>query len=497
MYKNVLEWLEKNKSSQKVVYQDSNNCVTFADVYDRARRIGSSLKSVKRNAPIAIIAGRNVSTVCGYLGVIYSGHTYAPIDSSLPRARIEMILAILQPGAIVADADNLSLAKSFCDESYLLDELAKGPVDLEYLRTIRDEMVMTDPLYIIFTSGSTGRPKGVITSHQSLMCYIESYVDIMEIDQTDILGNQSPLDYIAAIRDIYIPLLCGCSTVIIPTEYFMQPTRLFDYMNDKHVTSVGWSVSALSVPVRMGVFREKELKTLRKICFSGSVMPSPVLRTWQEHLPFAKFVNQYGPTEATASCTYYVVDHKIGLDEQLPIGRPYRNYKVFLLNEDLSLTSDGDIGEICVSGPILALGYYNDAERTSQSFIVNPNVTGFPEKMYRTGDYGKRRSDGMLEFHGRKDRQIKHMGHRVELDEIEHAAIKIEGVNECAALYNVRSEIICLFYSGFAEKRSVVIALRQNLPLFMVPRKIVKLEMLPKLSNGKTDMNQLKESMLK
>lgn len=493
--KNVLEWLEAQWDNNRIVYWDSENSISFAEVYDRARRIGSSLMGVRETNPIAIITRRGIGTICGYLGIVYSGHAYAPIDGGLPRGRIETILQTLKPSAIVADADNLSLARELSDNVFYLDDLARGDIDLVSLQDVRDRMAMTDPLYVIFTSGSTGRPKGVITSHESLMCYIESYTDVMGIDSLDILGNQSPLDYIAAIRDIYVPLLTGCSTTIIPTEFFMQPARLFSFMNENGITAVGWSVSALSVPVSLGAFRESELTTLRKICFSGSVMPSSVLRLWQEHLPGAKFVNQYGPTEATASCTYYEIDHLVEPDEQLLIGKPYRHYKVFLLDDDLNATKPGEIGEICVSGPILALGYYNDPERTAKAFVRNPNVTGYPELMYRSGDYGRLREDGMLEFHGRMDRQIKHMGHRVELDEIEYAANQIEGLDECAALYSKEKETIWLFYSGIVEKRCIALALRQVLPMFMLPRKITKLDSIPKLSNGKIDMNQLKEKI--
>jgi acyl-coenzyme A synthetase/AMP-(fatty) acid ligase len=158
-------------------------------------------------------------------------------------------------------------------------------------------------------------------------------------------------------------------------------------------------------------------------------------------------------------------------------------------------THEGEIGEICVSGPILALGYYNDPERTGQSFVQNPNKKGYPEKMYRTGDYGRIREDGLLEFHGRMDRQIKHMGHRVELDEIEYAVNRLEGVSECAALYQKEKETLFLFYCGEMEKRTLILGLRKVLPGFMVPRKVQKLDHLPKLANGKIDMNTLKEEM--
>lgn len=495
--KNVLEWLEEREinNESKVAYRGPNEKITFGQVIRNSRKIGTVLSNVKGTAPIAIISGRNVATIYAYLGIVYSGHAYAPIDGSLPRHRIDLIIETLQPAAIVADADHIELARELSEQCYQIDDMLTHNADNAVLETIRKRMVMTDPLYVIFTSGSTGKPKGVITSHQSLMCYIDSYIDVMEINQDDILGNQSPLDYIAAIRDIYIPLKTGCETVIIPKEFFMQPDRLFDYMNENGVTSIGWSVSALSIPVTLGAFQDVELRYLKKICFSGSVMPASVLSVWQKHLPDAKFVNQYGPTEATASCTYYVVEHTVEQNEQLPIGMPYNNYRVFLLNADLSETSMGEIGEICISGPILALGYYNDWERTEKSFVINPNCKGYHERMYRTGDYGRIREDGLLEFHGRMDRQIKHMGHRVELDEIECAANQVNGVNECVALYDKEREIIYLFYSGDIVKRALMIELRQLLPGFMVPRKIKQLPSLPKLANGKIDMTTLKEEM--
>ena len=343
---------------------------------------------------------------------------------------------------------------------------------LEKLATVRRQMSMTDPLYIIYTSGSTGNPKGVMTSHLSLMTYINAYCDVMHIEGEDVLGNQSPLDYIAAIRDIYLPLKTGCSTAIIPKEYFMEPNVLFDYMNEKRVSSVGWSVSAFTILTSLGAFEETGLKSLRKICFSGSVMPCRVLRKWQKNLPEAHFVNQYGPTEATASCTYYSVDHTVEEDEVLPIGKAYDNYRVFLIDEHGNAPAVGEQGEICVCGPILALGYYNDPKRTAAAFTLNLLNKAYPERMYRTGDYGRLDEDGILHFCGRMDRQIKHMGHRVELDEVEHAANVVEGVAESCVIYNKSKEVLILFYTGDCDRRSLALALREELPGFMVPRKI-------------------------
>ena len=221
-------------------------------------------------------------------------------------------------------------------------------------------------------------------------------------------------------------------------------------------------------------------------------MPGKCLKQWQENLPDTLFVNQYGPTEATASCTYHVVTEKAEDGTVLPIGLPYKNYRVFLLNEDGTAVKQGSEGEICVSGPILALGYYNDPERTVASFIQNPLNKAYNELIYKTGDIGVMREDGVLEFHGRMDRQIKHLGHRVELDEVELAAGRVDGVKECSVVYNKEKETIWLFYTGTATVKEIAVELRKYLPGFMVPRKIKNLEEIPRLPNGKIDMNKLK-----
>lgn len=508
--KNVLEWLEATitKSPEKIAFSDTENSITFAQVYDIARNTGAYLieKLGVDRTPVAVFAGRKMVTPAYFLGVVYAGRPYAPIDASLPDKRIEKILENLCPRAIVADRESLEHVESIVDELAKSEGferpqifVAEGCVEetddksLEKLAAVRRQMSMTDPLYIIYTSGSTGNPKGVMTSHLSLMTYINAYCDVMHIEGDDVLGNQSPLDYIAAIRDIYLPLKTGCSTAIIPKEYFMEPNVLFDYMNEKNISSVGWSVSAFTILTSLGAFEEVGLKSLRKICFSGSVMPCRVLRKWQENLTEAHFVNQYGPTEATASCTYYSVDHTVEDDEVLPIGKAYDNYRVFLIDEHGNEPAVGEQGEICVCGPILALGYYNDKERTDAAFTLNPLNKAYPERMYRTGDYGRLDEDGILHFCGRMDRQIKHMGHRVELDEVEHAANVVEGVAESCVIYNKAKEVLVLFYTGDCDRRSLALALRDELPGFMVPRKIKKLEQLPKLPNGKYDMKKLEE----
>ena len=412
----------------------------------------------------------------------------------MPKARLDQILSVINAPVLLVDAAHLDAARSlsFEGEIVVMEELLDTPIDEDILADRAATLTLTSPLYVIFTSGSTGKPKGVITSHLSLMTYIDAVARVLSIDESDILGNQSPLDYIAAIRDIYLPISFGASTVIIPKNEFAIPTALFDTLNREKITALCWSVAGVELPAKLGAFDESKPQYLKKLCFSGSVISSKYLRIWQENLPDVLYVNQYGPTEATASCTYYVVPGTVSDDTVLPIGKPYDNYRVFLLNDDDTPTPDGETGQICVTGPIVALGYYGNAEMTEKSFVQNPLNPNFREIIYKTGDLGRFAPDGNLMFHGRMDRQIKHLGHRIELGEIEETAKLIDGVTDCCALYQKESETLYLFYTGSATSKDIVLRFRSSMPAFMVPRKLINLDELPHLPNGKTDMQALK-----
>jgi acyl-coenzyme A synthetase/AMP-(fatty) acid ligase len=299
---------------------------------------------------------------------------------------------------------------------------------------------------------------------------------------------------------MYLPLMTGAKTVMIPKNEFAMPDALFRTLNENHVTTLCWSAAGLEIPARLGGFSDGRPEYIKRIVFSGSVISNKYLRIWQENMPDTVFINQYGPTEATASCTYYVLEDTVQDDTVIPIGRPYRHYQILMLTKDdetgeYSATPKGEIGEIWVKGPCLAIGYYRAPDQTAKVFMQNPLNNEYPERIYNTGDIGHIGEDGNLYFHGRKDRQIKHMGHRVELAEIEAHALTIEGVSECASLYDAKRQHICLFYTGDASVRDITLSFRADMPAFMVPRKIVCLEEMPHLPNGKIAMKELAESV--
>ena len=497
MYLSVLDWLDATASEypQKTAFCDESSKISFSEFQKITRAVGSFLAArIPAGSPVVCMSGRHCYTPAYFLSVVRAGCFYAPIDSTMPDYRLKQMISVVDAKYMLVDRENLEKAKQldFTGEIFIAEDILDTPADETLLAKARENINEEAPLYVIFTSGSTGVPKGVITSHHSLMCYIDAVCEVLDADETDVFGGQAPLDYIAAVRDIYIPLYTGASTVIIPKNIFSMPNELFAMLNEYKVTALCWSVAGVSLPAKLNAFTEAKPEYLKKVVFSGSVMPGKYLRIWQDALPDVTYINQYGPTEATASCTYHIVDELADDTTVLPIGKPYKNYSVTVITSDGKKADIGETGEICVSGPCLALGYYGNTEKTAQSFVQNPLNPNFRELIYKTGDIGSYDENGILHFHGRADRQIKHMGHRIELEDIESTAKAIEGVLDCCSLYQKEKELLYLFYVGEAAPKAITLYFRANLPAFMTPRKLIQLDELPTLPNGKIDMTTLK-----
>lgn len=497
MKRSVIDYIKDASATygDKTAYDDLNNSLSFREVEEYSSRIATHIIDLKCfHEPVLVLSERNVYTPVVFLGIAMSGCYYVPIDATLNTNRINQIISSARSRFLIINRSLLSMVESlvFDGEIIVLEDALKSSINELALRDVESKIYCQMPLYVIYTSGSTGKPKGVITSHLSLMNYIEAVNEVLCLTSDDVLGNQSPLDYIAAIRDIYLPLRTGSTTIIIPKNEFAMASELANTLDMNNVSVLCWSAAGLEVASKIGLLDEMQTKKIRKVLFSGSILPGRVLKEWQTCFPSAQFINQYGPTEATASCTYYVVEDTAADDTVLPIGTPYRNYGVLLLNEDGTETSLGEVGEICVTGLGVTLGYYGDKELTDKSFIQNPLNSDYREIIYKTGDLGKYNKDGLLLFCGRKDRQIKHLGHRIELEEIELVAKSIEGVDECVALYDSTKEILSLVYAGAADKKQIVLHYREYMPSFMVPRKVVQVSAIPHLPNGKIDMNEVK-----
>ena len=486
----------KRASAKEVCYESETDSVTPLQVLDSVKKVATGVaRLVTPNSPVVVISDKSVITPSLYMGVLHAGCYYVPLGIDVPVSRIKTIMSAVDAKVVLVDESGRDIIEKleFNGKVLYLDNC--NEIDESLCRERKDGIIDTQPQYILFTSGSTGNPKGVVTSRRSVVDYVKTFAETFDFKKTDIMGNQAPLDYIAGIRDMFIPLLKGCKTVLIPKSLFSVPVKLFEYISERKINVICWVSSAFTLLYDTDVFGQIKPQCIEKLFFTGSVMPPRVYQYIRDAMPDALLVNHYGPTEITASCTYFVTDKNDIYEKSVPIGKAFANRKVFLLDENNKEVKAGETGEICVSGVCLANGYFRNEAKTLESFVQNPLHNDYPEIIYRTGDIGSYRADGVILFHGRADRQIKHMGHRIELGEIEAVASECTGVAECACIYDTDKGVICLFYSGSATSRDLSIRLRETLPSFMIPRKFVCMECLPRLFNGKFDLIALKKSL--
>jgi len=236
-----------------------------------------------------------------------------------------------------------------------------------------------------------------------------------------------------------------------------------------------------------GTFEKAVPTSLHTVAFGSEVFPLRQLDLWRKALPHAKFTNLYGPTEATGMTCFYHVDRAFGEGESVPIGRPFPNREVILLDDEDQVPPPGGLGEICVRGTSVTLGYYRAPDKTAASFVQNPLNDAYPETIYRTGDLGRYNERGELLFVSRKDYQIKHMGHRIELGEIEADVQLIDGVRLACCVYDKESERIVLYYVGEIAPADLLADLRGRLPRYMLPNAVEPLDALPLTANAKID----------
>lgn len=526
---NVLELLERSAEQfpERPAFGDPVKDITFRELTETAQAVGRLLlQDVVPEAPVAFYLEKSVDAVAAMFGAVYAGGFYSFIDVRQPAARAQKVLDVLEPAVLITDAANEkgAAALSCGGRRWRLEDLleaaranireastdcpaedACGPEEpcgiaeqKAELAAVRARMTDTAPLYVNFTSGSTGTPKGVAVSHRSVIEFMAPFTELFRITEQDVLGNQAPFDFDVSVKDIYSGLYTGAKVQIIPREYFSNPTMLMDYLCEKKTSVLIWAVSAMCFVSIMNALEYRTPETIRAVGFSGEVMPVKQLRVWRRYLPAAMYVNLYGPTEITCNCTYYVLEagKDYALDEVIPAGIAFHNEKVFLLDEENHLverTDPGREGEICVAGTCLALGYYRDPERTAAAFTQNPLAAAYPERIYRTGDIGRYDAEGNLIYVSRKDFQIKHLGHRIELGEVEADAMARDGVSRACCIYDTGRKRLILFYTGDRDKRELEKELREVLPPFMVPNKIFRLEEMPLNKNGKIDRHALEE----
>ena len=500
---NVLEYFEKTllKHKEKIAIIDNDTTLTFNELEEWAKKlcILIHIKMNLINQPIGIFLPKGADSIITFLGTLYSGNFYVPLDIESPQKRLETIINNLEPKIIITTKQYLEILaqqKFDRDRILLVDEIFNRKITYDNQLILKkiENIIDVDPVYTIYTSGSTGIPKGVTIAHRGVIDYIDWAINCFDVHSNTIIGNQAPFYFDNSTLDIYLCLATGATLVIIPKNLFIFPARLLEYIKEKKINFIFWVPSVLINIANLKLLDKIEVSGLEKILFAGEVMPVKHLNYWRQRLSNSLFANLYGPTEITVDCTYYIIDRDLDNNESLPIGIPCRNSDVIILKENDEMADQNEKGELCVRGSSLALGYWNNFNKTNEVFTQNPLNKNYPDRIYRTGDIVYKNKEGLIIFVGRKDSQIKHQGHRIELGEIENAVLSISEIDNACVIYNDKGKSIILCYESKKELDTILIRkeLISLLPKYMLPTKYIYFEKLPLSANRKIDQKLLK-----
>ena len=510
MQVNIIEYLERGAARHapdRIAIVDGNRSYTFAELEANAKRCATLL--IQRldavGQPVAVFLPKSADTIFADLGIVYSGNAYTNLDVKSPGPRVQAILNNVQPAlvitsrALAAQVEGLGVAP---DRIFLVEQIHDPSAAYDGAALLRrlEQVIDTDPLCIINTSGSTGVPKGVALTHRGTIDFMDWVFERFSWDGEIRIGSLSPFYFDIYTLELNLCLAKGATLVIVPEQLAIFPARLMAFLQAQAVSFIFWVPTIMVNISQQGLLDQFPLPALRTVFFAGEVFPTKHLNRWRRALPAATFVNLYGPIEIHVDCTYFVVDREFDDGEPIPIGFPCRNTDVLILNEQNQRCAPGEPGELCIRGSSLGLGYWNDPEKTARAFAQNPLQRHYPELIYRTGDLVRTNERGEIMFLGRNDFQIKHQGYRIELPEIEHQVLGVDGIANACVLYNKDVKEITLFYQpaegaevGPAQIRE---ALLRTLPKYMLPTAFHAMSELPRNPNGKIDRNGLAQRLV-
>jgi amino acid adenylation domain-containing protein len=493
---------------------DGERSIAFSDLLRQSRKLAAALqeRGLEKGDRVALLMPKSLDAIVSIFAALLNGSIYVPLDPHWPADRIQTTLtdcsarfAILNCSEALA-ASIPSLGCRAADIRSTPAIVETGGKVLQWHEAMESnengfsepDIDANDPALILFTSGSTGRPKGVTISHNAVAAFVRWVADEFRIGGTDRLACPSPLSFDLSTLDIYAMALRGASCVIASEQIAWMPRFLMQFVDSQKI-SIWYSVpSILSAMLFDGGLQQHQLPELRVVAFAGEVIQGPVLQKWQAIVPGARFYNLYGPTETNVVTWYQVPDHFDGRSP-IPIGKACPYAELLFDPEERDESEAGISGNLLVSGQSVMLGYWNRPEETARAFVEMSDAQGNHKRFYRTGDRVITDAvSGEYIFGGRKDRQVKRRGFRIELDEIERALSRHPRILEVAAVASQNemqqtsiAAFIRLNSGEFVSQIELKTHCARYLPSYMMPDRIMPVQAIPKGNRGKTDYQAL------
>ncbi|MCJ7997671.1 amino acid adenylation domain-containing protein [Rhizobium cremeum] len=478
----------------KVAAVHRGKTITYGDLDARSNRLARHIRSVVsgEGQRIALLVDRSLDMLVALLAIMKSGHAYIPLDPGHPEPRLRQTLEAARPVAMICDSEAGAALAGDGVAIIRTDRDAQAFASLsgDALETLPSDTETT--AYVIFTSGSTGTPKGVAISHRALTNFMLSMEKEPGLAADDTLVAVTTISFDIAGLELYLPLIAGAKVVIADRTQVQDGFALVRLVEESNATVLQATPTLWQMLVEAGMGKTMRLK---KLC-GGEPLPKDLARTLVRME--GELWNMYGPTETTI---WSSVERVLDNDTPITIGHPIANTQLYILDQDGRIAPVGVTGELHIGGDGLAQGYFDRPDLTDAAFVQRDIGTGEMQRLYKTGDVGRRLTDGSLQLLGRRDNQIKLRGFRIELGDIEAVISKVEGVRQCAVVgvRNSKGDVSLACYyvtepgTSLPDAAGLAALARANLPAYMVPSAWVLETALPQTANGKLDRKALEK----
>lgn len=483
---------EAERRPEGIALRFRDQTMSYRELNQRANRVAHRLRKmgVGPEVMVGTLLERSFEMVVGILGILKAGGAFVPLDAGYPAERLTFMAADTQaPVMLVQDRVAGKIADaSWCKTRVLSLDSELCQINQESDENLPNLTTAENLAYVMYTSGSTGQPKGVMVNHQAVVRLVKN-TNYVELSEREVVLQFSPISFDASTFEIWGALLNGGCLALVPPD--QQSLEDLGQAISQHEVSIAWLTAGLfNLVVEQ---RLESLRPLRQLLVGGDALSPAHVKQAMAGLPNCQLINGYGPTEGTTFTCCRRISRQDAESSSIPIGKPISNTQVLLLDADGELAPIGEAAELCVAGDGLARGYLNQPELTAAKFVAHPLSENTGDRIYKTGDLARYRSDGTIEFLGRIDNQVKISGYRIEPGEIEAALMQHS---------DVRSAVVVARQDGPGEKKLVayIVAwhdacsipkirsfLQQKLPVYMLPAAFVRLDALPLSPNGKVD----------